>query len=353
VLLVGAQVFGETEGLSKGTVTLKSAGSLAFGPDGVLFVADPEGATIYAISTGDTSGSPASVKLNVSGLDKKIAAALGTSPQDILVNDLAVNPQSGNAYLSISRGRGPDAAAVLLRVTTTGELSEVALKNIDHAKASLPNVPAEGAADRRGRSLRAQTVTDLEYYDGQVLVAGLSNEEFASTLRSIPYPFQNVNRGTGVEIFHGAHGRYETRSPVRTFTTYEINKEPHLLAAYTCTPLVRFPLSDLQPGKNVRGTTIAELGNRNRPLDMVVYSKSGQDYILIANSSRGVMKVATSGIDRNDGIAEKVDGTAGQSYDTIEDLSGVEQLDRLNDGHAVVLTRAEDGAMSLKTIALP
>jgi hypothetical protein len=36
------------------------------------------------------------------------------------------------------------------------------------------------------------------------------------------------------------------------------------------------------------GTTIAELGNRNRPTDMIVYRKGGKDYLLIANTSRGV-----------------------------------------------------------------
>ena len=37
------------------------------------------------------------------------------------------------------------------------------------------------------------------------------------------------------------------------------------------------------------GTTIAELGAGNRPMDMIVYTKGGADYILMNNSSRGVM----------------------------------------------------------------
>ncbi len=35
------------------------------------------------------------------------------------------------------------------------------------------------------------------------------------------------------------------------------------------------------------------------------------------------------------------------------DWKGVEQLDKLDDGNALVLTRAEGGALDLKTIALP
>lgn len=46
-----------TSSLSKGTPDVKSAGPLAFGPDGVLFVGDPLGATIFAIDTGDRTAS--------------------------------------------------------------------------------------------------------------------------------------------------------------------------------------------------------------------------------------------------------------------------------------------------------
>ena len=45
---------GWTDGMKEGAVTFKSAGPLAFGPDGILFVADTKGAAIVAIATGDT-----------------------------------------------------------------------------------------------------------------------------------------------------------------------------------------------------------------------------------------------------------------------------------------------------------
>ena len=59
-----------------------------------------------------------------------------------------------------------------------------------------------------------------------------------------------------------------------------------------CTPLVKIPVSALKPGMKVTVTTIAELGDSNQPL--VPYRKDGHEYILAANSKRGVMKV-TSG----------------------------------------------------------
>ena len=40
-------------GLEVGTPGIKSVGPLAFGPDGILFLADNVGATIFAIAVGD------------------------------------------------------------------------------------------------------------------------------------------------------------------------------------------------------------------------------------------------------------------------------------------------------------
>jgi len=171
----------------------------------------------------------------------------------------------------------------------------------------------------------------------------------------IPFPFAAVDKGTSVEIYHGAHGQFETKSPVRTFAVFEINGQPNVLAAYMCTPLVKFPLSDLKPGTKVRGTTIAELGNRNRPLDMFVYNKDGKDYILMANNSRGVMKISIDNIDKTEGIVAPVQGggTAGLKYETIANLTKVDHLDRLDKDHALLLVRSDSGALNLQAVALP
>ena len=128
-----------TKDMKKGTPDLKSAGPLAFAPEGVLLVGDPIGGAIFALATEDTKGSPDSVKLDVPSIDEKVAAALGTSPNDILINDLSINPASGTAYLSVSRGRGPSAAPVIVTIDGTGKIAELPLKSIAFSKASLPN----------------------------------------------------------------------------------------------------------------------------------------------------------------------------------------------------------------------
>jgi hypothetical protein len=100
---------------------------------------------------------------------------------------------------------------------------------------------------------------------------------------------------------------------------------------------------------------VAELGNRNQPLDMFVYKKDGKSFLLLSNSARGVMKISTDNIRENAGITAPVrgGGTAGQTYETIKVLAGVEQMDRLNDEHAIVLAKGEGGASDLKTVELP
>jgi hypothetical protein len=342
-----------TATLKTGKADLKSAGALAFGPDGVLFVGDARSGSVWALATGDKARTDAMSEVDVDNLGKKAADRLGVPASDVLINDLAVNPASGVAYLSVSRGKGTDAQPVIFRIEK-GALEELELSSIAHAKADLPALPDAGKVER-GQSLRTDAITDLAYLDGKLYVAGLSNEEFSSRMITLEVPFKPAGQGASVEIYHGAHGRYETKSPIRTFVTYRIKGQPHLLAAYTCTPLVKLPAADVAKGGHVKGTTVAELGNRNRPLDMVVYSKGGRDYILMANSARGVMKIPTEGLAEQGAITEPVKGggVAGQPFETVESLKGVDHLDKLDDARAVILTRTEAGQVNLKTIPLP
>ena len=338
-----------TASLKRGTPDLKSAGALAFGPDGILFVGDTKGAALFAIDTADRSPAAEKQKVQVKDLGAKVAGMLGTDPKQIAINDLAVNPLSGTVYLSVARGRGPDAVPVLVKIPADGKPQEVSLENVNFAKADLPNVPGANAPTR------ANAITDIAFADGRVFVAGMSNEEFSSRLIAIPFPFSSEGfDAAGIEIYHGAHGKFETNSPIRTFVTYRIENQPYMLAAYQCTPLVKMPLSELKAGAHVRGTTIAELGNRNRPLDMIVYQKDGKDFLLMTNNSRGVMKISTDGAGSAESITEPVKGggTKGLGYDKIETLKGVVQMDKLDDRHAVILVQDSNG-FGLDTIDLP
>ena len=170
----------------------QSIGPLSFGADGVLFAADAQGATIYAVNLGTALPAGASGTKTIASIDAQIAALLGAEARDISVTDLAVQPKTGNAFLSVMRGQGAGAKAVLLRVDGAGKIDVVDFARTTATKVMLPN-----------SAQRVEGITDMAFADGTLYVAGLSNEEFASKLRSIPYPFTSVDRGASVEIFHG------------------------------------------------------------------------------------------------------------------------------------------------------
>ena len=343
--------------LAAGNSGLKSAGALAFGPDGVLFVGDSAGGAIAAIDTADRT--PGSGKVDVQGIDEKVAAMVGVNAGDILINDVAVNPISKNVYVSAARGRGPDAAPLVVRVDSSGKLTLLPLDNIKHETISLSDAPDANAAARQNP--RTQTITDMAFVNGNVMVAGMSNEEWSSALRSIPYPFKTAAKGTQLQIWHASHGRYETQSPVRTFVPYTIDGQQYVLAAYTCTPLVKIPVSDLKAGAQVKGVTISDLGAGNQPLDMVPYKKDGHEFILIANSSFGVVKLHADNLGQYKPIdSPTVVDVAGAPYDKITALTNVRHLAQFDAGNALILTAAGGGGfgpavgpMSLRTVALP
>ena len=178
--------------LPAGKVDIESAGALAFGPEGILFVGDSVGGSVVAIDTGDRKASSAT-KVNVQGIDEKIAALVGVTPDQILINDMKVNPISKNVYISASRGRGPDAMPLILRIDGVGKVTSLSLDNAKHSSVSLVDAPESDPTARQNP--RMQTITNMNYVNGNLVVAGLSNEEWSSALRSIPFPVQTSGQG--------------------------------------------------------------------------------------------------------------------------------------------------------------
>jgi len=87
---------------------------------------------------------------------------------------------------------------VLLRIDGAGKIDIVAFGDVKYSRVDLPNAPA--AIPGAQNSARTSSITDMAYVDGRLYVAGLSNEEFSSKLRSVSYPFNQVDGGTSVEI---------------------------------------------------------------------------------------------------------------------------------------------------------
>jgi hypothetical protein len=312
---------------------------MVFAADGTMFAGDTQAATVFAFTLGAQANGGQPGTADVANINQKIAAMLGTDAAQITITDLAVHPTTHNSYISVMRGQGAAAKPALVRVDGAGQVTLINTDQLQYTSVALPN-GAEAANQRR------QTITDLAFANGRVFVAGLSNEEFASKLYSVGYPFSKADTGTSVEIYHGNHRRLETRSPIQTFIPFTIANQQYIVASYTCTPLVRFQVSQLTPGAKFRGETIGEFGAGNQPLDMIRYQKGGQDFLLMSNSSRGVMKVPTAPFGSAAPITSPVETeTGGVPYEKITTMTGVTQLDLLdaNRGRADTRVTRPDG----------
>ena len=156
-------------GAATGRVDLKSIGPLAFGPDGILFVADSLAASIFALDTQDTEPVHGPDGVAIDDLDGQVAALLGTTTDQVRILDLAVNPKSHRIYLSVMRGQGEAATPLILRTTADGPLERVALDEIRYSRAVLSNAPDSTTTNRRGQSLRLETnQSAMQSHDGRL-----------------------------------------------------------------------------------------------------------------------------------------------------------------------------------------
>lgn len=336
-----------TTNLVKGNPEIASINALAFGPDGILFIGDSQNAKVVAIDTGDKTPSEAQ-PVNVVNVDLKIAELLGSHPDQVNIQDMVVNPVSKVIYIAVHHENGTPA---LFRLS--GEKLEwVPLDNVPYSQNEINRALSADSKDRRGNSFRRWTVSDLSFHNGKVLVTGLSNREFGSTFQAMNFPFNREVEDATLEIYHAAHGQYETQSPVKSFTTAHVGGQDYLIAGYTCTPLVLFPMSELKNGVHSKGRTIAELGNWNTPTDMIVMEKGEESYLLIANTNRSLMKIKFSDIERFEGSlttpVKERSGTAGIDFIALPFVN-VLQLDRLDEKYFVLLKREVNGELNLIT----
>jgi hypothetical protein len=284
---------------------LRSAGVLTFGPDNVLFVGDIQGAKIHAFALRENDLIPQTgMELGnfhnfegrdlIRSLDEKLAALFGTTYDKIVINDMVVHEPTEQIFISVERGRGPDAIPAIVKVNR-GQLEILELDDIPHSQVSIADEPDSNAVLEFDPQ-QMYAVTDIKYYKGEIFVTGISNQRFASTVHRIPYPFNSDGATCTVEIWHPVHGEFETRAPIIRQVIRELNGEAYLFGVYGCTPLVRFPLSSLKDGAHVHGDVIGELGYGANPLDMLTFTSpaDSKDYLLVTIDTRSASQIAVA-----------------------------------------------------------
>lgn len=351
-------------------------GALEFSPEGVLFVGDNVSGAIHAFDLSAEKKTAEKFEINVYNIDAQVAAVLGTAQSNILINDMAVHPKSGEVFLSVTRGYGLAALPALIKVNSANQLITIDLSTVKATTQNLNELP-DGSQQfvvrgtmapptkkeiaKSQRPMRTLSIMDMEYYQGELFVAGISNEDFCSVLRRMPYPFNGKESISNIEMFHIAHDQYETRAPIRSMLVKNIDGKDQMIAAYTCSPVVLIPLDELKDGAKVKARTLGDIGN-GQPIDMVSFNMQGNEMLFVTNNSRMPQVIPLKGLNKAKAVTHK-DFERGQKADLgsvlpygpmgtpVMFVGASLQIDLLNAGQFVSLTRdAQTGSLDLETI---
>lgn len=335
---------------------IKSISRLSTGPKNVLFVADWKTARVHAIALPEAAQKPAGTTFNIFDLEALLSKQVGGAK--ITVEDMVARPGTAEVYIAISYGAAKEPA--LFVVTNDHKARRVDLKAAKSTSMALRDAPTTDYKFWRDAPERSFTVTDMKWREGELFIAGLSNQDFASTLRRVKFPFDSQQSITSVEIYHTGHNLIETRAPIRAMSFATWGGKPYLVAAYTCTPIVTIPLDELKDGAHIRGKTIAELGYGNTPAGLIAYTKTDQgkteDLLMLVNFGRGASVIPVSQVQAasaRPGIETSVPFGQIAGLDAMPaPLVGAMRIDNLDDKSFIVVRRQlEKDALQLVSIS--
>ena len=348
---------------ASGDPQVKSIQAISFAPQGVLLIGDGKGRQIVAVETGDTT--PHKWTRNeVAKIDEQLAGRLGTTAKGITISRLAVNPASGTAYLAVRKT--DDKRDLILTVDGTGKVGEFALDKVKYARVKLPAAEGEQVL-----------ITDVTWAGDRVLAAVQAKDIFTSKIASVKAPLVNDAQSVSysTETYHVAHRQWETKAPIRTLMPYEQDGKKYVVGAFTCTPIVKFGLDDLEPDAKVKGASVIEVGFGNEPREMFTYEKGGHKYILmcvqrmarfqksmpVGPSPYWTVRVDADLLRETDKINQKaLWRTKGKTVESITDRAivvpayhGVICMDRLDGDRALVVRVDDKGNHDLQALMLP
>lgn len=343
---------------AEGDPGLKSINVISFAPEGVLLIGDGAASQILAIDTQDAKPTePLSKK--VPDIQKQIAGHLGTKRDGVEILDLAVNPASNKAYIAVRKQ--DDKSYLIVTVDGSGEIREFELDRVKYARVKLST-----------DEVKVNRITDVAWAEDRIIAAGRSNETFASKIFSVDAPLKDdaSSNSFSAETYHVSHRRWETKAPMSVVIPFKENDKTYVVGAFSCTPIVKYPIDSLQSGAKVKGESVLELGSGNRPIDMFIYEKDDKHYVL-ANTFRfhherrpfgpspywtvkfeqGILGAKA---DVNEKALRRLKGydPATDRVEMVEAYHGVTQMDKLGDSNALVMRQSDD-SFSLEVLPLP
>ena len=144
---------------------LNSAGALAFDNGNTLFVGDGNAGLVHAFDLGDLLVDQAGYQLGraqtfegrtiFDNLNTEIAGLLGVEAKDVVIDDMVVHKPSKQVLMSVHRGNGLDAEAVIIAVNN-GTLELMDLSKAEHSSMSVGPVPRQRRLNLDSRTIPSQ-----------------------------------------------------------------------------------------------------------------------------------------------------------------------------------------------------
>jgi len=354
LMLLAAAMLAQAE---QGNPKLKSIEAIRFGPDGVLVIGG--GSDVVTVETGDTKETTWT-KTSIPNVDQLLAGKLGLKAADIEIRRIAVNPASRKLYVAVRSLKGNQY--VILTIDGTGNVNEFSLENVKFNR--YPLAIGDKAVNQ---------ITDLVWAGGRIVAATQAGDTFGSRVFTINPGGKGALASFSTETFHTGHNKWETKAPIRCLMPYEEGGKTNVVGSFTCTPIVKYSLDDAQPDVKVKGISVVELGTGNTPQSLFAYERDGKKYILI-NVARNnkqpafgfpsaywVAKVDHDLLKETVNVNEKapwrIKGKGSVSLTdrvaVAKDYFGVQLMDRLDNGRAVVIRDTGKKARDLNVVDLP
>jgi hypothetical protein len=310
--------------------------ALKFDAQGMLYAADAKNDRLLGLAVEEKEGKAKAVKID--NLSEQLAKALDAGTDPVTVHDIAVHPLSHSVYLSASKKGG--GGTLLFRVAGD-KVEKVDLGAFKTTSVALPS----GARP-----------FDVVVTAKDVVVSSMNRDKtFGSALHRIALPLKEGGVATAeTEIYHTSHKRWETKAPLVAMAGFSSGGQDYIMGSTACTPVVRIGVSDVADKKKVQTSTIVELGSRNAPVSMLVYTKDNQQSLLVTNNKEGAYKVAQPILAEPAKLNEMaVNRGAGVAVETVDAWKGAKKSAILDDASAVVVRDGGDGTLSLQTLPLP
>ncbi len=304
--------------------------------------------------------------LEITDVETKIAALVGTRADDLVVHDLAVDPLSYDIYLAIfaqprqvelaveraerprQRHRaGQDPPGRQNRRSRAGR----------RAPTPAPSCRSRWRAAANTRSRTASTPAPKRSPTSPGTTASCGSP--ASRTKNSPppsgaclTPSRPALAGiTTVENYHVAHQKWETAAPVRTLVAHQVAGKSSLIAAYLCTPLVVYATGELKDGAararpHGERAGLRQLsarhggGARQRRRPALPGQQLPADDVDQAQGHRRRSKASLT-----EPAKTYTSGVTGH----YRPAGGVQQLDVAGGSHLVLLRRVPSGALDLDT----